>query len=84
MGTKRHICISIRGVLANWKDSDFKGVFMHDDGREMTPIEAKNSLMDELQKGRRVLPHGEPCEGFDYVKGCPGHDTADEITGERR
>jgi hypothetical protein len=32
--------------------------------------------MDELAKGRKVLPTG-PCEGFSYDAGCPGHDDAE-------
>ncbi len=36
-----------------------------------------------LEEGKVVLPVGEPCEGFDYLKGCPGHvkDVTFKITG---
>jgi hypothetical protein len=33
--------------------------------------------MDELVRGHDVIPMGEPCEGFDYKKGCPGHEQVD-------
>lgn len=73
-GKTFHMVLDIRGCLANWSPRDMRGMFKHDDGRVMDPREARNVLVDELAKGRRVLPIGDECEGFDYQNGCPGHD----------
>jgi hypothetical protein len=73
--TTIHMCLSIRGVLSwPWRDfkRQFKGVFTGDDGRVLTPEQARDYLLDELSKGHKVLPTG-PCEGFNYETGCPGH-----------
>jgi hypothetical protein len=67
-----HLCLDVRGALHNWSDREFKGVFKHDDGRPMTPREAKDALMDEIAKGHKVIPCG-PCDNFDFQKGCLGH-----------
>lgn len=69
-----HLCLDVRGALHNWSDRQMKGVFNHDDGRKMTPHEAREALMDEIAKGHEVIPCGPVCEGFDYQTGCPGHD----------
>jgi hypothetical protein len=71
-----HLCLDVRGALLNWSDREFKGVFKHDDGRVMSPREAKLALMDEIAKGHKVIPCG-PCEGFDYQTGCPGHESSE-------
>ena len=69
-----HLCMDIRGVLLGWKDRQLRGVFRKKDGLEMTPYQAKMFLMDELAKGRKVLPC-VPCDNFDYQTGCGGHET---------
>jgi hypothetical protein len=43
----------------------------------MTATEGKLFLMECLQKGWEVLPLGQPCEGFSYQTGCPGHEQPD-------
>lgn len=74
-----HMCLDVRGFLKNSKKRDYKGMFKHDDGRTMTPDEAKDALLDELAKGHVVIPFGKPCDGFDYSGGgCPGHAIPDE------
>jgi hypothetical protein len=35
--------------------------------------EDREFWMNHLAKGHEVIPFGDPCEGFDYTKGCPGH-----------
>ena len=65
-----HLSLDIRGAIHNrdgWKSVSAK------DGRKLTKAEAVEWLMDRLAEGKRVLPFG-PCDGFDYQKGCPGHD----------
>jgi hypothetical protein len=50
-----------------------EGLFLHDDGRKMTAVEAKLELMEEIARGHKVIPCG-PCDNFSYEKGCQGHD----------
>lgn len=69
-----HVSLSIRGVLANWGNRDLVNLLKDaSTGRYLTAPEAKAALLDELANGREMLPMGEPCEGFDYKSGCPGH-----------
>jgi|ERR1051325_300676 hypothetical protein len=75
MGKRRiHMKLSVRGALMNWSNREFEGCFSHDDGRPMSPLEAKSALLDELAAGHEVIPCSPDCVGFDYSgKGCPGH-----------
>jgi hypothetical protein len=67
MSRSIHLCVSVRGNLCKtdaklrreWKGS--AGV-------------SRDFWMDQLAMGREVIPFGDPCEGFDYKKGCPGHE----------
>lgn len=68
-----HMCIDVRGAL-RWGNKLLKKLFVDKEtGKYLTPQEAKEHLLDLLSEGKRVIPFGEPCEGFDYVNGCPGH-----------
>lgn len=70
-----HVCLDIRGAL-RWSRRRLARLFRTEDGRRyMTAAEAHETLCDELAKGRKVLPLGEPCEGFSYQTGCQGHPT---------
>lgn len=73
-----HVHLDIAGALKSMSNREFTGMFDHDDGRRMTAEEAKANLIDILASGVKVLPIGEPCEGFSYTTGCPGHET--EVT----
>jgi hypothetical protein len=77
MSTTIHMCISIRGML-NWTTAEtkrnLKSITKTDGSKYANVHEFRNDLMDELSKGREVLPMGKPCDGFDYKKGCPGHE----------
>lgn len=33
-------------------------------------------------EGKRVIPIGEPCEGFSYQDGCPGHEITEQETSK--
>lgn len=68
-----HLCLDVRGALMNWTDREMKGVFLHDDGRKMTPREAKMFLMDEIAKGHKVIPVCQ-CDNFSFETGCEGHE----------
>lgn len=71
-----HMCLDLRGALMNWTDRQWRGVLSDDNGRVLSPKEAKLYLMDEIAKGYRVIPCS-PCDNFDYQKGCLGHDVID-------
>lgn len=75
--TTLHMCISVRGMLA-WNTTETKRnlkSITKSDGTRYTSIhEFRNALMDELSQGHEVIPMGDACEGFDYKKGCPGHE----------
>lgn len=74
MAQSFHVCIDVRGVLRNWDPEIWRGVKTKD-GRLATPAEVMDWFLDELAEGRKVVPFGEPCEGFDYGGGgCPGHE----------
>jgi hypothetical protein len=77
MSKMYHLCLDIRGALLNWNDREMRGVLQHDDGRPMNAREAKNALMDEIAKGRKVIPCS-PCDNFDYQRGCQGHEEPDD------
>ncbi|WP_250489944.1 hypothetical protein [Caballeronia sp. INML2] len=77
-----HLCLDVRGALTNWKNKDFRGMFKHDDGRTMTPAEAKAELLEELSQGHNFIPFGT-CDNFDHREhGCLGHPVA-KATGEK-
>lgn len=73
-----HICISVRGML-NWSKAEakrnMKSITKSDGTHYRDFDELRHELMNELAAGHEVLPMGEPCEGFDYKTGCPGHET---------
>lgn len=80
--THYHVCLSVRGAL-NWPKAQLarmcKATTMPD-GRRPTPEQLRDYFLDELAQGHEVVPMGDPCEGFDYKNGCPGHPDADSRT----
>jgi len=70
-----HICVDIRGAIMRLSQSRAKMApgMSDDNGRPLTRLQAIDALMCELAKGRKVLPMGNDCVGFDYQTGCPGH-----------
>ena len=80
-GKTIHMCVNVRGAIRNLTRSraHMAHGFSHPDGRTMTRDEAIEAMYDELEKGHKVLPMGDPCEGFDYSGGgCPGHAIDDD------
>jgi len=78
------ICLNVAGFIKNSKyPDDYKGMF-ENNGKDLSPDEARAFLVDELAKGHKVIPFssecGNPCKhadkgctGFDYSgSGCPG------------
>lgn len=66
------MCVSIEGMMRN-KPKSFHKYMTNDDGTKPTLKEAREYMKEKLADGWRVLPLGKMCEGFDKVKGCPGH-----------
>jgi hypothetical protein len=63
--------VDIAGLLINGKKA-YKGLVSDDNDNELSPRDTRAWLVDQLQKGRKVLPMGE-CENWDYQTGCQGH-----------
>lgn len=72
MSTTVHTCVSVRGLLRR-KDRELKGLLRDGAGNFRSGAECREWLLDRLSEGNEVLPFGEPCEGFDFKTGCPGH-----------
>lgn len=82
MGTRSfHVCADIRGML-RWDGRKLNGALLRDDGSKMSADEVREVLYDCLAKGWKVLPVGNPCEGFSYETGCPGHPAHDATKQE--
>ena len=81
-GQHIHMCIDLRGILgriarAHSKKAKRDAVagFTYR-GREAFWTEVQDWAHDHLEQGHRVAPMSDtPCEGFDWVHGCPGHRT---------
>ena len=72
----KHPCGNIRGILNYYRRKSMAGLFTCN-GRYMSDMEARNYLMDHIEKGHKVLPmcNENECPDFDYYGGgCPGHD----------
>lgn len=68
-----HMCLDLRGALKNWRSSEWVGVVTHE-GRKLTPGEVQDAFIEALAAGKRVVPLGDPCEGWSDQTGCPGHE----------
>jgi len=42
-------------------------------GKKLTGAQVVAALQRHLDDGEKLLPVGDPCAGFSYVTGCPGH-----------
>ncbi|WP_316150095.1 hypothetical protein [Cupriavidus sp. BIC8F] len=80
MGTRIHLALDVKGFLANAPKRQYRGMFRDDDGRQMTPDEAKHHLLDALAAGNEFLPIGK-CDNFDPKSGCLGHPVTEEACG---
>lgn len=67
---KIHMCQSIQGALKNWDKKTWEAIGK-DNGLSGAEMKGKFRIMDF--EGKKVLPFGEPCEGFSYETGCPTH-----------
>lgn len=75
--TVLHMSLSVRGAL-NWPKRKLRIFTDKATGRQANPDQVRSWLMDELAQGHEVIPltGSEPCEGFDFKTGCPGHREA--------
>lgn len=98
MGKSVYICMSVRGGIRHLQGlrKNAKTYMTDDQGRALSRDEAINAMMDELAKGREVIPMGrhcgnpclnadKGCTGFDYGEGggCPGYCTETEVNGNQ-
>lgn len=74
----RHVALNVRGALA-WPKRELKGLLTDNDGRKLSPDQARSALMDMLSQGIELLPIGD-CDGFDYKTGCAGHPAPEQTT----
>lgn len=74
MKRRIHICQSVEGALKNWKKSEWKSLAK---SNNCTIDEVKEYFWQCMREGKRVIPIGEPCEGFSFQDGCPGHEIKD-------
>ena len=77
MATRHHMRVDIQGALRNWTDKSNVGVWRDDQGKVLSPKDAKANLLLAQSKGYKFLPVGD-CEGFDSQTGCPGHPIQEE------
>lgn len=66
-----HVCQSVDGALRNWSKSDWKHMA---DTNNVSIGYAKKWMELQRHLGRKVVPIGDKCEGFNYESGCPGHE----------
>lgn len=66
-----HVHVDLVGLLSRRRR--IVGV-VDENGKELDDEEARRRLLALVIGGRRVMPIGVPCEGFDDVTGCPGHE----------
>lgn len=75
-----HVHMDTKGAILNFKAREWRNVVRRAEGEPfLTPAEVKAWLLDELAKGHTAIPFGEPCKGFSFTTGCPGH--AEPLTG---
>jgi len=72
-----HCQLDVGGLLTS-DDAELRKIMPHikdGDGYQFTDLATlKMALVGLLSKGVKFLPFGEPCDGWDYATGCPGHD----------
>lgn len=71
--TSYHVCLDLREALKNWNNRQLSGLFRDKAGSYLSAGEAKDYLISEIAKGRKVIPYGGPCNNFSYEDGCLGH-----------
>lgn len=71
MARKIHVCQSVDGALKHWRKREWLSVARSNN----VTIDAMKEKFRIMQfEGKRVIPLGDPCDGFSYLTGCPGHE----------
>ena len=70
-----HFCQSVSGALRNWDKKQWDAVG-RDNGMTGNQVKEKFRIMEF--EGKKVIPIHEPCEGFSFETGCPGHEQQEE------
>jgi len=76
VGRTIHVSVNVRGALLA-PLSEQRRVYdtLTTEGRPCASVEEyRGVLADLLADGIKRLPMGQPCEGFSYETGCPGHE----------
>lgn len=85
--TRHHMCQSVTGPLKNWSGKQWNDAtdwITRDDGTKFANGEELEFHFQEMaDRGIHVIPIGDDCEGFDPVKGCPGHPLPDLIPDQK-
>lgn len=72
-----HMCLDIRGAI-DWSPRLLRSLVRDKKTRQyVSAREAREYLLDRLAEGKRVLPMCD-CPGFDFQKGCPGKELAED------
>lgn len=69
----RHPSLDVKWWLAA-TEQELGKIFVQN-GAKVPAEAARMYLLDQLADGILCIPVGEPCEGFSYQTGCPGHET---------
>ncbi len=76
--THHHMCVDIEGVL-RWPDRKLGKLFTVEGAPQKGSV-VRDWLKLQLAQGKRVLPIGTACEGFNFQDGCPGHPVTEKET----
>ncbi len=77
--TTRHLRLSLEGSILNFNPSDWVNCVTDDSGKTLTPDEVKRYFVTSLGEGKKYLPFGQPCEGWSFQTGCPGHPQEEQV-----
>lgn len=72
-----HLAIDLRGLLNNYQGREID-IFIDDDGRPLSDVQARIYIEQCLAKGWSLIPScdDKECPEFDhFFNGCPGHTT---------
>lgn len=75
MGRTIHVCQSVEGAIRNWDKRTWNSLAK---SNNTSVDEIKERFWSYMRDGIKVIPIGEPCEGFSYQTGCPGHEKVEE------
>lgn len=74
MKIKHHLCLSVSGALKNWTKKEWAAV-AKDNNTTADHVKEQFRIYDFESK--KVIPFNDPCDGFSYETGCPGHEVVE-------